>query len=263
MKRKRHILVAAGLLVAACASPHPHAVGTTPAGHEIVQIPLTWSNAFLIRSTPPTLIDAGAGTNLRELQSALEAQQVELEDIGLVILTHGHADHTGLAAELQRRGARVVLGEGDAGLAQRGANGPVPPMGLIARLLGLFVPKQYEAFAPNVRVTAELDLTPEGLAATVVPMPGHTAGSIAVLLPNHAAFVGDLVLGGSWGGRLSPHEPGEHYFHDDAEANRRQLEALLARGVETFYLGHGGPVRRADVLRAFALAEPQGPTHGG
>lgn len=98
-----------------------------------------------------------------------------------------------------------------------------------------------------------VNLAPWGIDGEVIAMPGHTAGSLVVRLSNQAAFVGDMILGGSLGGALSPHSPGEHYFHADQPQNRRNIAELVKQGVETFYLGHGGPVTRADVIKAFDL----------
>lgn len=61
-----------------------------------------------------------------------------------------------------------------------------------------------------------------------------------------------MMMGGSFGGALSPASPGEHYYQADPAKNRRNIQALLAMGVEKFYLGHGGPVSRADVIAAFS-----------
>ena len=82
-------------------------------------------------------------------------------------------------------------------------------------------------------------------------MPGHTRGSLVVVLSNKTAFVGDMMLGGSLAGMFFPSSPGEHYYQADPEQNRRNIHTLLAQGIETFYLGHGGPVSREDVIAAF------------
>jgi glyoxylase-like metal-dependent hydrolase (beta-lactamase superfamily II) len=96
-----------------------------------------------------------------------------------------------------------------------------------------------------------VDLRPWGVDGQVIPMPGHTPGSVVVLLANHAAFVGDQMLGGSLGGALFPSRPGEHYYQADPARNRGNVTTLLGLGVDTFYLGHGGPVAAADVAAAF------------
>lgn len=68
-------------------------------------------NAYLIDDDPLTLIDSGpnSGKALDELEQALAARGRRIEDIGLLVVTHQHMDHFGLAAILARRsGAEVA-----------------------------------------------------------------------------------------------------------------------------------------------------------
>jgi glyoxylase-like metal-dependent hydrolase (beta-lactamase superfamily II) len=68
-------------------------------------------NAYLIEDDPLTLVDSGpnSGKALDELEQALAARGHRVEDIGLLIVTHQHMDHFGLAAILARRsGAEVA-----------------------------------------------------------------------------------------------------------------------------------------------------------
>lgn len=68
-------------------------------------------NAWLLRGTPLTLVDAGPLMDETEarLEEGLAALGVAVEDLELIVLTHQHDDHVGLAGELQRRsGAEVA-----------------------------------------------------------------------------------------------------------------------------------------------------------
>lgn len=72
-------------------------------------------NAYLIEDEPLTLIDSGpnSGQSLDELERALADRGHRIEDIGLLVITHQHIDHFGLAAILARRsGAEVAALEG-------------------------------------------------------------------------------------------------------------------------------------------------------
>ncbi len=145
------------------------------------------------------------------------------------------------------------------GLAKAGHNDELHPMYFTASLLKLFLSESYPAFTPDIVVHQRVGLARWGIDGEAIAMPGHTAGSIVVLMSDHSAFVGDMILGGSWGGAFDPESPGEHYFHADPEQNRKNIAELVRRGVEKFYLGHGGPVRRADVIEAFGLKEQSTP----
>ncbi len=68
-------------------------------------------NAYLIEDEPLTLIDSGPNSAkaLDELEQALAARGHTISDLGLLVITHQHIDHVGLAAILARRSdARVA-----------------------------------------------------------------------------------------------------------------------------------------------------------
>jgi glyoxylase-like metal-dependent hydrolase (beta-lactamase superfamily II) len=68
-------------------------------------------NAYLIEDSPLTLVDSGPNSAkaLDELEQALAARGHAVEDIELLVITHQHMDHFGLASILARRsGAEVA-----------------------------------------------------------------------------------------------------------------------------------------------------------
>jgi glyoxylase-like metal-dependent hydrolase (beta-lactamase superfamily II) len=68
-------------------------------------------NAYLIEDEPLTLLDSGPNSAkaMDELEQALAAHGHRVEDIELLVITHQHMDHFGLAAVLARRsGAEVA-----------------------------------------------------------------------------------------------------------------------------------------------------------
>jgi glyoxylase-like metal-dependent hydrolase (beta-lactamase superfamily II) len=68
-------------------------------------------NCYLIDDDPLTLLDTGpnSGKALDELEQALEAHGRRVEDLGLIVISHQHMDHLGLAGILARRsGAEVA-----------------------------------------------------------------------------------------------------------------------------------------------------------
>ena len=72
-------------------------------------------NAYLIEDSPLTLVDSGPNSAkaLDELEQALAARGHRIEDIELLVITHQHMDHFGLASILARRsGAEVAALDG-------------------------------------------------------------------------------------------------------------------------------------------------------
>jgi glyoxylase-like metal-dependent hydrolase (beta-lactamase superfamily II) len=68
-------------------------------------------NAYLIEDEPLTLVDCGpnSATSLRELERLLGVAGHSISDLELVVLTHQHMDHLGLAEVLaERSGAEVA-----------------------------------------------------------------------------------------------------------------------------------------------------------
>ena len=241
---------------AASAQSKPLGGGTALISPEVHTIRLGMSNAHLLKTATPVLIDVGGSKDMPALVEGLKAQGLRPEDIALVVLTHGHADHVGLAAAFKRMGhAKIVLGEGDLGMARAGNHGALAPQNLTARLLDRFaIDPRFEPFEPDIVVKDELDLAAWGVPGKAIAMPGHTPGSLVVLLDGRRAVVGDIVLGGYLGGALRPQHAGPHYFQADVPRNEDNIARLLRQGVDTFYLGHGGPVARESVVEGFPAA---------
>lgn len=110
----------------------------------------------------------------------------------------------------------------------------------------------FPPIAPDLFVDETFDLSAFGVEGRLLPTRGHTAGSISVLLPDGAAIVGDVMMGGYMGGNLLGTRPNYRYFADDLKAVHGSIQNLLDAGVKTFYVGHGGPLQRDDVARRFA-----------
>src|SRR3954468_19342264 len=67
-------------------------------------------NAWLLRGDPVTLIDTGPRDDgaLAALEAGLRREGLRIEDVELVLATHHHLDHVGLAATIQRRSGATV-----------------------------------------------------------------------------------------------------------------------------------------------------------
>jgi hydroxyacylglutathione hydrolase len=229
-------------------------VGHSAEGANIVQIPLRLSNVFLIQGKTPVLIDSGTVGDKDDLIHALEDNGVWPSRLGLIVLTHGHADHAGLAADLRTVSmAPIAIGKGDLPLVRKGDSDHLSPTNVTGAALKPFITTVYQDFEPDIVVSDTMSLAPWGIDGKVVSMPGHTPGSLVVILANDQAFVGDMMLGGILG-LVFTSSPSEHYYEADRAQNRKNIETLVHMGIKTFYLGHGGPVSQKDVIQAFGIS---------
>jgi glyoxylase-like metal-dependent hydrolase (beta-lactamase superfamily II) len=214
----------------------------------ITKLKLTMSNAYVVRGERTILVDSGVAKDEPKLRRALAAAGLQVQDLALLVHTHGHSDHVGSSASLQRDlEAPTAIHQADDAMARAGKNSIGAPTSLEARLLTPFVDRPFPPVASDLVLTEELDLAPYGVAGRILFTPGHTPGSLSVVLDDGAAIVGDLLMGGYLGGALAGTRPRYHYFVTDRAQVHAGVRRLLELGVHTFYVGHGGPLTAQEV----------------
>jgi glyoxylase-like metal-dependent hydrolase (beta-lactamase superfamily II) len=223
------------------------------AGIAIGTVTLGLSNVHVLFGSRVVLVDTGSPGEIGELEAGLRELGVRLADVSCAVVTHVHSDHAAGARALQHRGIKVIAGQGDLLRALRGNRGTLHPTGFFAHYILLpLIPVHFDAFWPDVRVRDRYDLRACGVDAEVIAMPGHTAGSLVVVAGGgKVALVGDLFRGGTFAGYVHREQPVEHFYQDDLALVHAHIRELVARGVEYFFMGHGGPSRRTDVAEAF------------
>lgn len=219
----------------------------------IVPLRLSMSNAYLLLGERPVIVDAGSAGEEDTILGALRRWGYRPSDVALILHTHGHADHAGSTAALHHlTGAPVAAHRRDAALLASGRDGALRPTRLSARLVRPLFGRRFDPVTVEVPVEDGTDLRPWGIAGRVVATPGHTAGSISILLDIGEAIVGDLLMGGMLRGRLFPGRPAYHDFADDLGEVRRGIARILDLGARRLHVGQGGPLAADDVGHWFA-----------
>jgi glyoxylase-like metal-dependent hydrolase (beta-lactamase superfamily II) len=213
-------------------------------GSDLVASYLVADNAGVV------VVDAGLSGHWRELVAELASLGRSLVDVRALLLTHGDTDHIGFAERLRRECAvPVYVHRADAARARgeekaRNRWGPV-------RLRPLLQFLWYGARHGGLRTWYLTDVTPlqgwETLddlpgAPRVIPVPGHSPGSVAFHFPSvDAIFVGDAlttrhVLTGARGPQPAP-------FTDDPAQALDSLTAVESISASWVLPGHGPPWR--------------------
>jgi len=195
-------------------------------------------NCYLIQAAVGhILIDTGGANARRALREQLAGAGCVPGALQLVLLTHGDFDHIGNAAYLRAAfGARIAMHRNDAGMAERGdmfVNRRQPNWLGRALVPGRTGFGAAERFTPDILLTEGYDLTPYGLEARVVSLPGHSQGSIGILTARGELFCGDLLE--------NIKEPTPNTMADDAPVLQASVSRLEALRIGVVYPGHGQP----------------------
>ena len=205
--------------------------------------PLGFLHAYLILGERTIVVDAGYPRMAGGVLAALERLGVQSRDVSLILLTHGHLDHLGGITRLRERlDAPVAIHSADAEIARTGRDRPLHGSDLFGRVFAAFAPRTAPAFEPDIIHEGELDLALFGVAGRTIHTPGHTPGSVSIVL-EEAAICGDLLAGRALRGG-SPRLP---YFADDLVAVEDSVRRLLRASHGTWHVGHRGPLLAQDV----------------
>lgn len=214
-----------------------------------------FTNVFLIREdTGCVLVDAGNPGKADRILERLAKRGVAPDDIHLILLTHGHVDHFGSAAALREwTGAPVAIHALDADAVRQGIHQPdslqstwrlIALLMRISALRALALSDRAPTFEPDIVFEGEFRLDEYSVAGRVIPTPGHTPGSVSVLLDSGEAIVGDMVVGDPlWLLRRLALPK----FAWDPEQHWESVRRFLDLSPRIVYVGHGGPFETEDL----------------
>jgi hydroxyacylglutathione hydrolase len=219
----------------------------------ITRIHMLASNAYVVANGKQAiLIDAGMKKRGKKIIAALERMKIVPRDIQLIILTHTHYDHCGSLKALQEiTKAKILVHKAEAACLEQGfcelPKGTMwfsKIMSAIGRALNKRVGR-YAPVSPDITIAERFDLQAFGIDGYILPTPGHTAGSVSVIIEGKHAIVGDTLF------NIFRHSVFPAYANDQ-EALLRSWKALLEIGCEHFYPGHGKPFTRERLQKTYA-----------
>lgn len=227
------------------------------ASPEIRIIPVRFNNVhgyIVAQGDHALMIDTGYEGMKDQVSEALGKAGLSEKNLELIILTHTHFDHAGGARSLMNEtGARLAVHYLEAEYLGKGRT-PIPPgTRWKARLISFFGRTFYrkiEKYTPvdaDILIEDDFSLKSFGISGKVIHTPGHTKGSVSVILDNGAAIVGDVMMGVS----LKEHFPP---FAWDRKQVLESWERLLATGSKVFYPAHGHRLKREEIVSELPLA---------
>lgn len=218
---------------------------------DIIPIALGIDTCYVLKADGVVVVDAGPRKKVGSFLAGLEHASIPPEDVQLIVMTHGHWDHVSSAGDMKSvTGAKLAMHEREISWLEQSIT-PFPPgVTLWGRILSILaIPLMPFIKIPPARVDLALgdegmSLSDYGIPGRVLHTPGHSSGSVSVLLDSGEAFVGDLAMSG-FPLRLSPGLP---ILAEDPAAVVASWKMLLEEGATKVYPAHGRPFM-ADVIR--------------
>lgn len=211
---------------------------------KIHPVTLGVDHCYLLQGDGLIFIDGGAPNQAKRFVRALEKLSIRPRDTGLIVITHGHWDHIGSARGIKElTGAPIALHRREKDWLEKSLK-PMPP-GVTPwgrTLISIMSTYVSAVHIPTTSVDIVLDdaglsLAEYGIPGQIIYTPGHSMGSVSVLLEDGSAFVGDLAMNGF----PLRSTPGLPIFAENMQKVKESWKILLDKGINTIYPGHGEP----------------------
>lgn len=202
----------------------------------IQRIPCGNVNCYLLREgNQAILVDTGRTKHRDKVLAACRDVTVNL-----IFLTHGHIDHVQNAAFLSEKlGAPIAMHRADVPLIEDNMRQPLQAHSPLGKLVLAFSLRSFQrdslpAFAPAVLLDEGDSLLDYGFSAVVAALPGHTNGSIGLLVNGTDLLVGDALMHMGF--------PSRSLLYTDRTQMDASAKKISQSGATTIYFGHGSPI---------------------
>lgn len=233
---------------------------------DVIRIDLNSVNCYLLRTNDSfILVDTGGYTFVeRPLSDKKDRLLEQLNENGcrpgnlkLIILTHGDLDHIANCAVLkQKYAAPIAIHKNDAvllkdiSLEKIFSNFKFNSLAftLMAKLMhSMFVKisnkiiAEYQEFDADELIDESFDLTKYGLQGKIIHIPGHTKGSIGILINDGDFICGDTLA--------NTKKPGIAMNAYDFGQLKESIRKLSSENIRRVFPGHGAPFEFAKLKK--------------
>jgi glyoxylase-like metal-dependent hydrolase (beta-lactamase superfamily II) len=224
---------------------------TTDNNYVIYRVLSGRSNAYLIlHGNLHILVDTGTKRAFPKLLKAIGSLPLLNIGIDYLILTHTHFDHCRNAAELKKiYNCKVILGLKEKLFAETGILTLPSGTNRFTKLivsLGKALPSKLFSFTPfvtDIPVENQYVFKEPGLNIQIIETPGHSPGSVSIIVDNSIAIVGDTLFGVFRNSVFPP-------YADDSNTLMKSWQLLLNSNCQLFLPGHGREIKRMLIEKA-------------
>ena len=221
---------------------------TTASGCKLIQLLNGRCNVyFLTIGNENILIDTGRSNKRATLFNKI--QQLGISKLDYLVLTHAHFDHTENAYAIKKKfNPKIVSHESEVKYLSTGTNhfikGTLLPAKILVSLFGDFYMgrSKYEPCVTDIEVQVKWIIP--GWNAYLLHTPGHTIGSISLIIDNEIAIASDTLFGIIPFSVLPPYA---------ADYNKliQNWGLLLDTPCKIFLPMHGGPIKRELLEKSY------------
>lgn len=216
----------------------------TKKGNKIFQVLSGRSNSYLIITDRYNILfDTGKASAYKKLRRNISILNPKNKSIDFLILTHTHFDHCQNAAQIKiENNCKIIMSKNENNYVEIGYT-PVPQgtmlFSKIIYTLGIRLGIKrfsYKPFIPDILVDDEFEFSKDELDLRIIETPGHSSGSISIIIDNEIAIVGDTLFGVYPNSIFPP-------FADNLAELKESWQKLLKTNCDTFLPGHGKEIK--------------------
>ena len=196
------------------------------------------TNCYLLKTQKGVvLIDSGYSINEEEFLKKLDESGVKKGENNYLILTHGHYDHVGNSMILKEKyNFQIAIHKADLDLLNNPQNIEMDYNTSFARMILRLSKKQlknsiWTDVHPDLLLNDQDELKEMGINGKVLHLPGHTKGSIGILIDTGALYCGDTFMNIKY--------PQPALLAEDFTELNRSIKKIFNEKINIFYPGHG------------------------
>ncbi len=227
-------------------------IWTTKSGHQVFRVLKGRCNVFLVyNGSNYFMVDTGGRLQWDSLFNSLDALAINEKVLQAVIMTHTHFDHAENAAKIKEYyKPSFYVHQSEAAYLEKG-DSPLPGGSLVitrwftnqlAGRPGMRFP--YQPVIPDIMVEDSCNMDSTGFNAVIMHTPGHSSGSLSVIVDGEIAIVGDTMWGLTENAVFPP-------FADQPRLLVESWRKLLETGCRLFLPAHGSERKRSLVEKQF------------